>query len=153
MGEHALLAPDHEHGLVLEALGVVEGHQGAEALVGSQRILIREERDLSEELLQRSHLALALRLAVGVELRRDVDELLEVLQLPLSYHGIGSAALTVSLEGLAVPAFGEQGPEQLGDRGGAVAIPSVPKAAHDVRKATDGLERRRAEPGDPLGRA
>ena len=82
MGEHPLLAADHEHRLVLEALGVVQGHQRAEALVVREGVLVGVQGDLCEELLQRADIALALELAVGVELGRHADQLLEVLARP-----------------------------------------------------------------------
>ncbi len=48
-----------------------------------QRVLVRVQRDLGQELLQRPRVALALQLAVGVELAGDADQLLEVLDPPL----------------------------------------------------------------------
>ena len=66
-------------------------------------------RDLLEELLERRDLALALELAVGVELAGDADQLLEVLDPAL---GLDRA---LRLERLDVAGLVQHRLEQLGD--------------------------------------
>ena len=51
--EDALLAADDEDGVVLQALGVVEGHQRDLGLVALQVVLVGVERDRLQELLER----------------------------------------------------------------------------------------------------
>ena len=51
--EHAVLEPDDEDDRELEPLRVVEGHQRDDALLVAQVVLLREERELLEELLDR----------------------------------------------------------------------------------------------------
>jgi hypothetical protein len=116
VGEDALLAADDQHRLVLEPLRVVERHQGAEALVAAQRILVGVQGDLGQELLQGLNVALPLDLAVGVELPRHPDQLLEVLDPPL---GLDRA---LGLERLQVARVVEHGLEHLGHRGRGLTL-------------------------------
>jgi len=72
--EDPLLHPDQVDGAELEALGIVEGHQGDEAFLAADGVLVGEERDLLQEVRQRGLLRRLLVLA------GDTDELLQVLE-------------------------------------------------------------------------
>ena len=78
VGEDAVLEPDDEDDPELEPLGVVERHQRDDALVVAQVVLLREERELLEELLDRPAV-----LGGRVVLAGHAHELLEVLEPPL----------------------------------------------------------------------
>ena len=111
MREDALLAADHEHRVELEALRVVERHQRHQALV---RRAGRPAPRRSEIWARNSSSGRSSdspsELAVGVELARDADQLLEVLDPAL---GLDRA---LGLERLDVAALVEHRLEQLGDR-------------------------------------
>ena len=91
--EDPLLHPDHEDRAELEALRVVERHQGDEAALVADRVLVGDERDVLQEAGERRLLGLLPVLA------RDADELLEVLDpparldRPLGLEGVERARL------------------------------------------------------------
>ena len=76
VGKDPLLHSDQVDRAKLEPFRIVEGHQRHQALLAADRVLIREERDLLQEVRQRRLLR---RLMV---LARDADELLQVLEPP-----------------------------------------------------------------------
>src|SRR5215210_5185031 len=95
--EDALLAADDEDGVVLETLGVVQGHQGDLGLAALEVVLVGVERDRLEELLQWRDLRRALYLSVRVELGCDADQLLEVLDPALGFdRALGSQRVEVA---------------------------------------------------------
>ena len=90
--------------------------------------------------------ALALELAVGVELAGDADQLLEVLDPPLGLDR------PLRLERVEVAALGEDRLEQLGDGAGAVGgLGALAQAAHRLGEPAHRLQRRGAQAGHPLG--
>ena len=132
MREDPLLHPDQEDGAELETLGVVEGHERDEALLLGERVLIRVERDLLEELRQAR---LRRRLLV---LARDAHELHEVFHAPLRFDR------PLGLERLEVAAALQHALDQLWDR-------QLERSRHEgLEQATEalhGLQRRGADAG------
>ena len=115
--EDPLLHPDHEDGLELEPLGVVQGHQRDEALLAADRVLVGVERDLLQEAGQARLRRLLLVLA------RDADELLQVLDPPLRLDR------PLGLERLQVAGAVEHRPRPSPAR----SAPAPPTAAREQR--------------------
>jgi hypothetical protein len=131
--EDALLAADHEDDRVLEALGVVQRHEGHEPLVVAARVGVGHERDLLQEEVER------VVLGAGVELARDLDELLEVLDAPLRLDR------PLGLERVEVAGLVQHGVEQIADR--HLLLGALAQEGHRRHEALEGPHRRRAEPG------
>ena len=118
----------------------------------SRLVLLREERDLLQELLERRLLAVALAgprrveraAARRVVLAGDADQLLEVLEPAL---GLDRPLL---LERVEVADLVQGVVEQVADLG---AVGAVAQLLHRLHEATDRLDRRRAESRNVLRRA
>src|ERR687898_1662322 len=136
--EQPVLAADDEHDREFEALGVVERHERHEALVVADRVRVREQRDLLEERLRAALLAAA---GLGVELARDADELLEVLDPPLRLDR------PLGLERVDVAGLAQGLLEQLADR---CLLRPLPQALHRRHEPAERLDGRLAERGHGL---
>ena len=145
MREDALFATDDEDDRVFEALGVVQRHQGDQAAVVATRVGVADQGDLGEKGVQPGLLAPARsRLGAGVELARDADELLEVLDPPLCLEG------PLGFERLEIAAAGEHRLEQLADRR---ATPrQLAQLRHRVHEARECADRGAAQPRHAIGR-
>src|SRR5215218_267453 len=136
--EDTVLQPDDEHGSELEPLGVVQRHQGQKALLVAQGVLLREQRDLLQELLDRALLG------GGVVLPRNPHELFEVLEPTLRLdRALGAQRLGVA--GLV-----ERLLEQVAHAGSPFG--ALAQALHHRHEASNRLDRRRGQPGHGLWR-
>src|SRR5436309_11089339 len=99
--EDPLLHPDQVYGAELEPLRVVQRHQRHQALLAADRVLVRIQRDLLQEVRERG---LVGRLLV---LPRDADQLLKVLGPSLRLDR------SLGLERLEVPALVEDALDEI----------------------------------------
>ncbi len=143
MGEGAVLAADDEDRVVLQPLGVVDGHQGDQLPFLLDRVLVGEQRDLLQELLQRRHFALPLALAVEVELTGRLGQRFEVLDPAL---GLDRALV---FERFQIAGLAQHRLQDVGDRGAGVD-PGF-QQVDGFEEAGDRLDRGGAEARHLLG--
>ena len=106
-------------------------------------VLVGVERDRLQELLERRELGWSLDLAVGVELRRDADQLLEVLDPAL---GLDRALGPQRVE---VAGALQQSPRSSSATGAALELGA--ELLDQLDEAADRLDRRGAQPRHLLG--
>src|SRR3954451_9598311 len=131
--EDALLAADHEDDRVLEALRIVQRHERHEALVVAARVGVGHQRDLLQEEVE------GVVLGAGVELARDLDQLLEVLDASLSLDR------ALGLECVQVAGLVQDRVEQVADRD--LLLGALAQEGHGGHEALEGPHRRRAQTG------
>ena len=111
----------------------MQRHEGHEALVVAARVGVGHQRDLLQEEVE------GVVLGAGVELARDLDQLLEVLDAPLRLDR------ALGLERVEVAGLVQDRVEQVADRD--LLLGALAQEGHRGHEALEGPDRRRAEPG------